>query len=256
MSHKLIKNTKGRTFFTGDIHGCFTKLMNALDKVSFSPENGDLLVTAGDIVDRGPENVECLSLVYEKWFKTSYGNHEELMVKAITNGKESYEENVWFYNGGIWYDSLSKAEKSEVNIIALEVLSKLPTVITVITKSGHRIGVVHASTSSYDWNDVIKDSQKPDAITDMIWKRDHANYVQKALRGNLTPLRSLYLRPIENIDSVVFGHTPMKNGLVFSYNQAWLDTGVVFGNELVLIEDVELIEQARKSPVAEQLRTN
>lgn len=49
-------------FVVGDLHGCYTLLMNELDKVSFDPAR-DLLISVGDLVDRGAENVECLDLI-------------------------------------------------------------------------------------------------------------------------------------------------------------------------------------------------
>ena len=39
-------------FVVGDLHGCYTLLMNELDKVSFDPAR-DLLISVGDLVDRG-----------------------------------------------------------------------------------------------------------------------------------------------------------------------------------------------------------
>ncbi len=50
-------------FVVGDLHGCYTLLMNELDKVSFDPAR-DLLISVGDLVDRGAENVECPGFDY------------------------------------------------------------------------------------------------------------------------------------------------------------------------------------------------
>ncbi|HBY9796157.1 TPA: YlcG family protein [Klebsiella pneumoniae] len=36
----------------GDLHGCYTNLMNRLDGVGFDPAQ-DLLVSVGDLIDRG-----------------------------------------------------------------------------------------------------------------------------------------------------------------------------------------------------------
>jgi serine/threonine protein phosphatase 1 len=54
-------------FVVGDLHGCYTLLMNELEKVSFDPAR-DLLISVGDLVDRGAENVECLDLITMPWF--------------------------------------------------------------------------------------------------------------------------------------------------------------------------------------------
>ncbi|MGV6380979.1 metallophosphoesterase, partial [Escherichia coli] len=55
-------------FVVGDLHGCYTLLMNELGKVSFDPAC-DLLISVGDLVDRGAENVECLELITMPWFR-------------------------------------------------------------------------------------------------------------------------------------------------------------------------------------------
>ena len=66
-------------FVVGDLHGCYTLLMNELEKVSFDPAH-DLLISVGDLVDRGAENVECLELITMPWFRAVRGNHEQMMI--------------------------------------------------------------------------------------------------------------------------------------------------------------------------------
>lgn len=46
----------------GDLHGCNTLLMEKLDEVGFDTSR-DLLISVGDLTDRGEENVECLALL-------------------------------------------------------------------------------------------------------------------------------------------------------------------------------------------------
>lgn len=69
------KPIRGRLFVVGDLHGCYTLLMNKLEELEFNFQQ-DLLVSVGDLVDRGQENLECLSLINEPWFKAIRGNHE------------------------------------------------------------------------------------------------------------------------------------------------------------------------------------
>ena len=70
-------NTNGHDYFCTDIHGCKTKLFKLLNAIQFDFEN-DRLFCAGDIVDRGPESLECAMLVKEKWFHSVQGNHEDM----------------------------------------------------------------------------------------------------------------------------------------------------------------------------------
>ncbi len=49
----------------GDIHGCFSMLMKRLRECRFDPQQ-DLLVSVGDLIDRGPDSwaarLYCVSL--------------------------------------------------------------------------------------------------------------------------------------------------------------------------------------------------
>ena len=65
------------TYVMSDIHGCYSALMEMLEKLNFGDD--DELIIAGDIVDRGGENFEMLN-----WFENSpknvtflIGNHDD-----------------------------------------------------------------------------------------------------------------------------------------------------------------------------------
>ncbi|EFE1562693.1 serine/threonine protein phosphatase, partial [Escherichia coli] len=63
-----IDGTKYRNVWVvGDLHGCYTRLMSELHRVHFDPAQ-DLLISVGDLIDRGTENVKCLELLQMPWF--------------------------------------------------------------------------------------------------------------------------------------------------------------------------------------------
>ena len=66
-----------------DIHGCYQWLMDELKRRHFNPYE-DLLISVGDVIDRGPDSVKCLQLIHEKWFRAVRGNHEQIL-KIIIN---------------------------------------------------------------------------------------------------------------------------------------------------------------------------
>lgn len=105
----------------GDLHGCYTNLMNRLDAVGFDPAQ-DLLVSVGDLIDRGTENVECLDLINQPWFLAVRGNHEQMMLDAIAAGYGGKEIH-WRQNGGSWYYFLDPEQE-----ILAKSLILLPTV--------------------------------------------------------------------------------------------------------------------------------
>ena len=124
----------------GDLHGCYTNLMNRLDAVGFDPAQ-DLLVSVGDLIDRGTENVECLDLINQPWFRAVRGNHEQMMLDAIAAGYGGKEIH-WRQNGGSWYYFLDP----EQEILAKSLIPKvaaLPLIIEVMTE-GKRVVVCHA----------------------------------------------------------------------------------------------------------------
>jgi len=55
-----------QVYLVGDLHGCYTQLMERLDHLGFN-KDFDLLVCTGDLIDRGSENIECLKLLQESW---------------------------------------------------------------------------------------------------------------------------------------------------------------------------------------------
>ncbi|MFC5186944.1 metallophosphoesterase family protein [Actinomadura harenae] len=71
-----------RTIIIGDIHGCFDELIELLEKVGLQPD--DLLVSVGDLVDRGPSPGEVVRLFRERPNSVAVmGNHERKHVRGI-----------------------------------------------------------------------------------------------------------------------------------------------------------------------------
>lgn len=49
------------TYVMSDIHGCYDEFQQMLEKIHFS--NRDLLICAGDYVDRGTKNYEMMESI-------------------------------------------------------------------------------------------------------------------------------------------------------------------------------------------------
>jgi hypothetical protein len=75
-------NVEGRDFVVGDLHGCFDELTKLMKYVRFDPKR-DRLFSTGDLIDRGPNSEECLSLLDKSWFYPVLGNHEDLLLTKI-----------------------------------------------------------------------------------------------------------------------------------------------------------------------------
>lgn len=93
-----------RKFAISDIHGCNTTFQALLDKIAFS--TSDELYLLGDYVDRGPESKEVidhiLHLQKEAYtVRCLWGNHEQMMQKALAEDATEGEMHHWLLNGGL-----------------------------------------------------------------------------------------------------------------------------------------------------------
>ena len=129
----------------GDIHGCYTELLDLLDRAGLSDQ--DEIIAIGDIVDRGPDSPRVLAFFREHpRARSAQGNHERKHVRSwrgevmpalsqcITRqqvGEEAYPETVAFMDAlprllelpeailvhGFWEPGLAGAEQREVVIV-------------------------------------------------------------------------------------------------------------------------------------------
>ena len=148
----LEANTKGRTFVIGDLHGSISCFNNLLQNLNFD-KTVDRIISAGDLVDRGPFSLQCLRLLYEDWFHSVLANHEKMMLNAFENFNNSH---MWLHNGGEWgYEHLNDWNQrnnkaripndESVELFGLiERVKELPYVITVENNAGKKFHILHA----------------------------------------------------------------------------------------------------------------
>ncbi|HED9531850.1 TPA: metallophosphoesterase [Klebsiella pneumoniae] len=202
-----------RVLVCGDLHGCYTNLMSSLDKAGFDPVQ-DLLVSVGDLIDRGHESFECLDLINQPWFRAVRGNHEQMMLDAIT-GTGSFGH--WMSNGGGWWHSLDYEQDMRLKSL-LPKVAELPLIIEV-EKGGKKFVICHADYphDEYEYGKPV-DSQQA------IWSRER---ISLSIDG--------YSSSISGADLFIFGHTPALQPMRIK-NQLYIDTGAVFNGNLTLYE--------------------
>ena len=208
---KIDLSHASRVFVVGDIHGMFSLLETRLEEIGFDKEY-DILLSVGDLVDRGPESHRALEFAKYPWFIFVKGNHEQL-VDFHLNHNAAYHHII---NGGKWFESLSLDEQMET----CNVLNDAPVIIEALLPSGKRIGIVHADFPSNDWNDISTDN-KERWTEYCLWARD------RVFQHNSQPIR--------NIDHVYFGHTILDN-ILTKENCTWIDTGAFCTNILTIVE--------------------
>ena len=200
-------------FVVGDIHGAYSLLMAKLKEIKFN-FNSDLLISVGDLVDRGAENEKCIGLLNEHWFTSIKGNHEDFCYKGMM------DDHIKFYhrmrnNGGEWFYNLPEDLMEHIG----RRLNQLPILLEVKYK-GKKFGFVHADVPVEDWellkemviNDDIQIDSERSVIDACLWSR------------RVVEMDSV---TIAQVDNVFLGHTVLPE-IKQVGNCTFLDTGGVF----------------------------
>ncbi|WP_326466976.1 protein-serine/threonine phosphatase [Enterobacter wuhouensis] len=195
-----------------DIHGCYQWLMDELKRRHFSPYE-DLLISVGDLIDRGPDSVKCLELMNEAWFCAVRGNHEQMALDSL----QGNDVALWTMNGGIWFARLEHEQQKRARTL-LEACRSLPHIIEITCANGLNV-IAHADypAAEYEWN-------KPVSARRVLWDRDR-----------LTGFMAGKGQGIGGADHFWFGHTPVDKRYDFG-NLHYIDTGAVFDGYFTLAQ--------------------
>ena len=231
---KLVDATdKERLFIVGDLHGRYDILHEFLQWSKAGDK--DLLVSVGDLIDRGSKSLECLShFLFADNCEAVKGNHDQLMVDSLVNN-DRQADMTWMMNGGDW--ALSH-NLNYLRGLATET-DKLPVFLD-ITFGDVQVGVSHAEFP-YTSRGHLLDARTRNmliatactvnvAILDMMV--DEAKDIKLALWGR-RQVKESGGRGILGYDYVVHGHTvtqvltdePVP---IQKVNQHWIDTGSCF----------------------------
>lgn len=157
-------NYIGRDFVVGDLHGCYSSLMRAMDAMSFD-RSKDRLFSVGDLINRGSQSQACLELLSEPWFQAISGNHEVMFTTFLNSGQHRQH---FLNSGGSWVlnpDTANFPSWQDWYQHWSARLSALPRAATLKLKTGLAIGLVHAECNESRW------SQLSETDEDLIWGR-------------------------------------------------------------------------------------
>lgn len=217
-----LRNHAGRVFFTSDIHGSFDLLHEKLKGVSFDSTR-DILIVGGDNTDRGPDSRHVLDYLYEPWYISVAGNHEEIFIGAYEEGfneRKAYS-GCLFDNGGEWARLLTPVHAKAI----YEAFKELPLAIEILLPT-ETVGIIHAEVPYCDW-DLFKNMEETeyrwDGRNTAQWGRDKYRYSNRT--------------EVANIDRVFVGHTPTNHGEVEVLGNVWYcDLGSHFRNKIGFVE--------------------
>ncbi len=206
------KNSQGRDFVVGDIHGMFDHLEALLANVSFD-EKKDRLFSVGDLVDRGPQSEDALKWLEKPWFHAVRGNHEQFVIDS-----ENEEQlNIWInYNGGEWWLNVDESRQPAYRAAC----AKMPLAMEIETDTGF-VGIVHADVPPFiSWEHFISllESRDRDATLYALWSRNRitGQGSSRAVSGK--------------VDRIYCGHTPTRMTVQLE-NVCYIDTGAVYAIE-------------------------
>lgn len=215
-------NQTDHIYVVGDLHGYYSLLIKELKEIHFDFQK-DVLICTGDLVDRGHENLACISLLDEPWFYTVRGNHEEMCIKSAHDPKI---KDIHASNGGEWFYQLSQIQRLEI----IERFKQLPLVIEI--QIGHKkIGVVHADIDIHNWNAFKQDISQGDyKISGVTSAYSNALWGRGRIRQH-----SAHYDVVENIDEIYLGHTIVKEHTQID-NCHYIDVGSSFTKKLCIVK--------------------
>jgi serine/threonine protein phosphatase 1 len=201
---RYTRNLRGSDYVASDIHGCFSSLKFALERVGFSPAC-DRLFCVGDLVDRGPESHMVPGLLAQPWFNSIRGNHEDLILEA---GKGDYGPSGAGLKrkGALWLEEMDPEFRQRL----VQRLADLPIVLEIETETGI-VGLVHGDVPlGLSWEEFKAGLATPKILDCALNGRDRVLNESEAF--------------IEGVSRVYLGHTRVVRPLVLG-NCCAIDTG-------------------------------
>ena len=221
--YREIDKLAGRVFAIGDSHGCDAELAVMLNHLTgpLALKADDLVVFIGDYIDRGPSSkgvIDRLISFGKKHLNSVFlrGNHEDILLGYLgLGGSQSYPG---LYNGGKEFlksYGVSDGDSSE------KIMEAMPGEHVAFFVNLESYVITPQYIFAHAGLSPIRDL-RAQLDQDIFWIRDE--FIQNIHHFGKT---------------VVFGHTPYERVLFHLPYKIGIDTGVVFGNKLSVVELTE-----------------
>lgn len=210
---KIPENKK--IFFVGDIHGRYDELMNKLKDIKFNMDE-DILISVGDLVDRGPKIKEVIELFNQQDnFYCVIGNHDNFLLNFDTEPEKWFDDK---RNGSD--DTVFQLGKNQLKRYKKILLKKM-SLILEIEYGNMKIGVIHGgvpfdNNKPQEWNKIIRKAKRNKRYrANLMWDR---TVIRKIWANDIADIPE-----VQGIDIMVHGHTTIDKPLFFN-NRVWIDT--------------------------------
>lgn len=226
---KIPMSKDKRHFVFGDIHGKYEALIELLKEFDYD-EKTDMLYSVGDMIDRGPQSVECFKFFTEQsntW--AIFGNHEYMMTDD-----EWFQ--IWVSNGGIYTDD-SLREHGLDRTFMTKTITKMPMVLDVgENDDDDSFRLIHAEMPFFWDSDGLKinlSTMTREYLSQQLqWSRKTVTAMHTAMPEQVIEMAEGMTA--RNDRTVFSGHTFVKEVLLVG-NQYFIDTGA---NKLTAINAI------------------
>ena len=165
MRDKGIENRIEKTFqknhnvwVVGDIHGYYDTFVKLVSRLNLN--DGDLVISIGDMIDGGSESVGVVELFIENdQFLSILGNHEQMLLDDW-NKKSKFEVSS-LKSTGFWASKNPVDRNKKLTIV--EYLSYLPSEIVL-----EKFRLVHAGYRDFPYSSSLDEQTDEDRL----WSRD------------------------------------------------------------------------------------
>ena len=231
----LERNERGRDIVVGDVHGQRETFECLLEKARYSPAEGDRLLMLGDLIDRGPDSPGMFEWLQRDDVYCIRGNHEQLMLDALTGG--SMLQELWLEgNGGYWSETVAKRQLQEWG----ELVQALPLALEVEGARGKFV-LVHAEvpqeTPWWAFRAWLEDAWQEDPRMSRL-NREIARLKSPKWTSRIMAIwsrRRVWNEPwhdtgVPDVWRTFHGHTPL-DGPKYLRNMRWIDLAAAYPNK-------------------------
>ena len=246
-------NIDGRDFIVGDLHGCFDELNTLLKHIKFNTSS-DRLFSTGDLLDRGPKSLECISLLGKNWFYPVLGNHEDIILSKLemieNENLESFQrDEIEYVEQFVRYKKhmldmplvyeINHLIHDKVYVVHAEILPEHLNTFNEDSDGQNEYQRYFTAMQKFDFSNTIqkfflknKDTNIEYGLKQkMLWSRKHISVFYKTNKEEIEDSNFSFLdeKLFSSKNKIFCGHNivpfPMKIG-----QQYYIDTGAALGH--------------------------
>jgi predicted phosphodiesterase len=208
-SYHALDAPTGRLIFIGDIHGCYDELVEMLERLA--PSSGDVVVSVGDVVRKGPAPDRCLDLWRERGFLAVQGNNEIKVLKRARPLLRLFSR-----------DRVARRGDLLRYIGSWPIVIDFPSVAVTAVHGGF-LPQMHATAEDVE--------RAKDVVVELRWIRKQDGGWTAIPKDQRTSSDVLWAEQWNGDRFVVYGHTPLREPKRDA-RALGLDTGCVYGGML------------------------